>query len=93
MSNKAANVDPIVLLALLVLISGRQGISKSGNLTLIALLVLVGCSCTVFLSLRCIYHNSLSSDLLVAHCEGHQDGFGGVKLDVGDSNNKKELNT
>ena len=91
MSNKAANVDPIVLLALLVLISGRQSVSKCGNLTLIALLILVRCSSTVLLSLRCIDHNSLSSDLLVAHRKGHQDGLRRVKLDVGNSNNKNRV--
>ena len=91
MSNKAANVDPIVLLALLVLISRRQSVSKSGNLTLVTLLVLVCCCSTILLSLRCIDHDSLSSDLLVAHRESHQDGLWRVKLDVGNSNNKNRV--
>ena len=91
MSDKPTNVDPIVLLALLVLISGRQSVSECRNLTLIALLVLVRCSSTILLSLRCIDHDSLSSDLLVAHRESHQDGLRRVKLDVGNSNNKNRV--
>ena len=91
MSNKAADVDPIVLFSLLVLVSWRQSVSESRNLSLIALLVLVRCSCTVFLSLRCIDHNSLPSDLLVAHRESHQHGLRRVKLDVGNSNNKNKV--
>jgi len=88
-TNKSANIDPIVLLSLLVLIPWGQCIPKRWDLVLVApkenmkmlsvteivekysLFILVSGRSPVFLGLRCVYHDGLSSDLLVAHRESH----------------------
>ena len=51
-----------------------------------SLFVLVSGRSPVFLGLRRVNHDGLSSDLLVTHRESHKDRFGSVKFDVCDSN-------
>ena len=83
-------VDPVVLFALGVLIPRCQGVAERRDVVLVRLFVLIcGCSPVLF-GLGGVNHDCLSTDLLVAHGEGHKDGLRCVKLHVGDPVTQKK---
>ena len=55
------------------------------------LFVLVSGSCPIFLCLGSIDHDGLPTDLLIAHCQGHQDRLWRVELNIGDSNRNNNV--
>jgi len=72
-AGQPADIDSVVLLSLLVLVAGSEGVSDLGQVVLVLLLIFSSGSGAVLFRLRSLDHNSLSLELLVGHREGHED--------------------
>ena len=101
-ANQSTDIDPIVLLPLLVLITRCQSVAERRNLILFSpeviklisvrfligylLFVFVGGSDTVLFSLRRVNHDGLAANLLITHSERHEYRLWRVEFHVSDSN-------
>lgn len=68
-----------------MLVARSQCVAQCRYFGFVSLFVLVSGSCPIFLCLGSIDHDGLPTDLLIAHCQGHQDRLWRVELNIGDS--------